>query len=384
MMYCRYIAFLLILLFVNSCANEQQDHNTIDISESQGSQILLSSLVSDFELFPIDEDSGTIPYSSRNIIRHKQSYFILDRRGSKQVIKFDSDNLTTEVVGNTGRGPGEYLKPDDMVLDEKNNELIVFDRNQRKLIYYSLNDLSDVRERFLEFQASRFFKSGEFYYFLGPSSTGKRVIVADDELSIIDKFIENDVRHHVKAFNKSFYKHNEKVVYHTPFSPTLYTFQNGRRADSRTIRFESANFTNEVFQALPEFQGDYDKFLSKTTDDYRIDFTPLEETQKLIYFFYNYNKESYLVLHNKMSGKSLNIPARSLKNDLTFEPSVLIIGSDNEGYFLNFVVMSDDQKTQVINNVVSKSDKKFKEAEAFLIRFKIDPDAIDKLADDIK
>lgn len=384
MMYCRYIAFLVILLFVNSCTNKQQDNKTIDISESQDSQILLSSLVSDFKIFPIDGDTGTIPYFSQKIIHHNQSYFILDRTGSKQVIYLDANNLTTEVVGNTGRGPGEYLSPDDMELDEKNNELIVLDNSQRKLIHYSLNDFNDVTERLLSFSASRFIKSGEFYYFLGPSSTGDRVIVADGELSIVDKFIENDVRHHIKTLNTSFYTYKEEVVYHTPFSPILYTFQNGRPANSRTIQFKSENFTNEVFQSLPKFQGDYDKFMSETTGNYRTYFFLMKETQEIIYFFYNFNNESYLVLHNKMSGKSLNIPARSLKNDLTFEQSVKILGSDNEGYFLNFVVMSDTQKDKIINNTISKSDENLKEAEAFLIRFKIDPDAIDKFANDAK
>lgn len=381
-MYCRYTVFLVILLFVNSCADEQQDPKTINISERQDPEILLSSIVSDFEIFPIDGDTGTIPYLSEKIIRHNQSYFILDRRGSKQVVFFDSNNFTTEVVGNTGKGPGEYISPNDMELDKKNNELIILDSNQNKLIHYSLNDLSVKNERFIDFQASRFTKNGEHFYFLGPSP-GKTVIVTDADFSIIDRFIENDVRHHIKTLNKSFHKHEGKVVYHTPFSPILYTYQNGRKVNSRSIRFKSENFTDEVFQSFPKFQGNYDKFLSET-ENYRTNFALVEEIDKIIYFVYNFNKEAYVVLYNKTSGKSLNIHASSFKNNLTFEKSVKIIGSDNEGYFLNFVVLSDTQKDKIIDSELLDSDKNLEEAEAFLIRFKIDPGAIDKFATDAK
>jgi len=373
------IILITLSFFVFNCSDKsdrQVNYETINISEKQVSEILLSSMVKDFEIYPIVNDNKSLPYLPVKILKSQQLYIILDRMGSKNVTYFNSNTYTLKVIGGEGEGPGEYTTPEDIFLDKLNRQLIVLATNQRKLIYYSLENFELVKERRLPFSAFRFYKDKGHYYFLGPS-TGKRVIVTDDDLNITNKFVENDVRHHFKAID-SFYKIGDNVIYHSPFSPLLYTFKNGRIINGRKIMFNSENFTDEIYKSLPKFQGDYEEF-SSLADNYRTNFGIIQETANVLYFICNYDQETSIGLYNKNTEESIVVPYTSFKNDLTFERAVKVIGRDEEGYFLNLSIATEDQKNKILK-AFSKSEKPLKEAKAFLIRYKIDPNTINKFS----
>jgi hypothetical protein len=67
---------------------------------------------------------------------NKSDEIFLTDIAEKKIFKFDNLGQFKEVIGGIGKGPGEYLQPVGLCLDEKDN-IYVSDNMQRKIIIYT-------------------------------------------------------------------------------------------------------------------------------------------------------------------------------------------------------------------------------------------------------
>ena len=65
-------------------------------------------------------------------------FLIYDNQGSS-VFLFDNNGRFLNLIGQKGNGPGEYMTPEDVVYDEYNKEVIVWDYNKKNLMFFKLN-----------------------------------------------------------------------------------------------------------------------------------------------------------------------------------------------------------------------------------------------------
>lgn len=320
------------LLFISSC--NKSEVKTIDIGPEQLSTLELSEIVKDHEFFIIEATQNS-PFSADKIIYSDSIFIILDRSAAKKAYLVDS-SLNSSLLGQVGRGPGEYTAADDLYLDRNSNEIIVFDRTQSKLIYFGFPEGRYIRERVIPFLANRFFKTDHHFYFVSGGGHNKIVIVTDHDFNIVEEAIDNDVRHIMAAVN-SFLELNGQVIYHTSFSPYLYVFESGKYIGKKMVSFESDDFTEEVFNKISHTHRNYDEFF-KAIEGYRTRFYLFEIADDMLFLSYEWNKNPAVIYHNLEKNYTIHRKVENIINDITFQEHIPIItGADNRGYFLAFI-----------------------------------------------
>ena len=70
---------------------------------------------------------------------NKQLFFILDTRTNPGVYLFNASGEYLYKIGMQGRGPGEYIKPLDIILIKEAERVVVVDRKSLQILVYSYN-----------------------------------------------------------------------------------------------------------------------------------------------------------------------------------------------------------------------------------------------------
>jgi len=109
------------------------------------------------------EESNEYPIGEiKKILLTNRKIYILDQQGAKSVFTYNRNGTLENVIHHVGLGVGEYVSPDDMDLDKESNNIVILDKNIRKLLFYSEEGkfLSDLR---LDFYVNAFtVKNGNF------------------------------------------------------------------------------------------------------------------------------------------------------------------------------------------------------------------------------
>jgi len=96
-----------------------------------------SDVFDSVKIIPLESpDSGLIGRIDK-ILVHNNKIFILDQVQRKSVLEFDMNGKFIRHFGKVGRGPGEYIEPNDMSVNDK--EVAIWVNDQRKFITYDLN-----------------------------------------------------------------------------------------------------------------------------------------------------------------------------------------------------------------------------------------------------
>lgn len=191
------IQITLLFLF-SSCSNRKKNNfetgipsdcniYKVDISTNETYYDSIVSLISDTS-FVILKEKGNVMFSYANkIIEYNDKYFILDKSSLRTVISFKKDGSPITKYGQIGQGPGEYVFPWDIDIDETG--LYVLDTNSKKVIHYS-EDGSFLGEQKIPFFADAIKRqeNGNFIFNTTPDGTQKpSLIYTDSTMNIIYK-----------------------------------------------------------------------------------------------------------------------------------------------------------------------------------------------------
>jgi hypothetical protein len=69
---------------------------------------------------------------------YKGLIYILDQVQSKAVLVFDLKGKFIRRIGSIGNGPGEYDEPNDIAIDDINNEIMVWNNSKKKILFYNM------------------------------------------------------------------------------------------------------------------------------------------------------------------------------------------------------------------------------------------------------
>lgn len=148
--------------------------------------------------------------------------FALDQRIAKKVYRFSSDGKFLQVIGNLGKGPGEYLRPDDVSIDFINQQLLIYSRQERKLLFFDLRTGSFLNELKLSFAASE----------IQPVNHEQFAVFNHDIHNLNNENAKND-------YNITFYNHDfSKITYrHSSFT--------SKTGEGKSIYFTGRYFNNQ-------------------------------------------------------------------------------------------------------------------------------------------
>lgn len=183
---------------------ELESVKQINISESlaKGKKVLLSSIAEDIRYIKLQTDSacllGRIDIPISKIKTHNNRIFISDE---KRILVFDTTGKYISQIGSTGRGPGEYISPDDFDILHESNKIAVFSKPSKRVLLYNFNGIFES-EINIEFYPTRMISFNNKLVFVTPP--GRRQLTDYFTLTVIDEF---GVIHH-----RLLERNNEKEI----------------------------------------------------------------------------------------------------------------------------------------------------------------------------
>ncbi|WP_026472942.1 6-bladed beta-propeller [Alkaliflexus imshenetskii] len=147
-----FVVIQTVLLFIGCNSNNSRNNKSyfditkIKVFENVLESVLSSEIIDDVEYITLESDSNSIIGKIDKFLLTDSYIYVMDAEQSKRIFQFDSNGSFIRVIGNYGKGPGEYQKLVDFTICELTNRIFVLDIN-RKLIIYDLHGdlLSEMR-----------------------------------------------------------------------------------------------------------------------------------------------------------------------------------------------------------------------------------------------
>lgn len=166
---------------VESIVSPNCEISTVKISIDEAYYDSVASRISDTTFLILDEDDNTMFSCIDKIMAYRDKFYVLDKNESRTVVSFEKDGSPGHRYGRVGQGPGEYVFPWDMDVDETG--VYVLDTNSKKVIHYS-EEGTFLGERSLPFfaDALKRLKNGNFIFNITPDGKQLPALVVTDSL----------------------------------------------------------------------------------------------------------------------------------------------------------------------------------------------------------
>jgi len=132
---------LLILVLLGACKTTPTSNLIeIDITEALKTQgdFVLSDLIKDVEIITLD----TVPdayFMNLGGLTLTENFICFACDIQKRVYLFDRNGKFIQHIGRQGKGPGEFVRPDNISLSPDEKHIVVGDTRTKKIILYDIN-----------------------------------------------------------------------------------------------------------------------------------------------------------------------------------------------------------------------------------------------------
>lgn len=152
---------------------------TIPLDEAYYDSV--TSHIADTSFVVLNEGNNIMFSCADKIIEYNNKYYILDQSALRTVVSFKKDGTSDIKYGRVGQGPGEYVFPWDMHVDETG--VYVLDTNSKKIIHYTESG-TFLSEQKIPFFADAFkrLKNGNFIFNTTPNGTQMPALIYTDSL----------------------------------------------------------------------------------------------------------------------------------------------------------------------------------------------------------
>tara|TARA_R110001606_G_C15378897_1_gene650242 strand:+ start:1176 stop:2375 length:1200 start_codon:yes stop_codon:yes gene_type:complete len=162
------------------------------------------------------------------VIVYNDYIFILDIYKSKSVFVFDKKGKFLNQIGKKL----DYLRPESIDIDKKNNQILIFDNHKGKIIIYDFKGklINEIKFN-LVFQGFKILDSGNIFLLCGHYTNdhlgelkNKEFYITDKTGSIISYGPENTSQYNKIKYNldNNFLSKNKNITYSYRFSDTIF------------------------------------------------------------------------------------------------------------------------------------------------------------------
>lgn len=194
------VIITLILIVLISCSKEEKPNQVLVQSDSvttinmpdyiTNNEIPVTQLFDKIEVIPLEDIQGVSQIANIDKISiHDTDIYIFDQR-QKSIFVFDMNGGFKFKINRIGEGPGEYLDIIDVSFDFENEQLIVYDRNQYKFVFYDLsgNFINEVSTKLVGNNiylfpdiGYLFFRNNWFGFQVDENQTYNNIIILDQD-----------------------------------------------------------------------------------------------------------------------------------------------------------------------------------------------------------
>lgn len=147
------VGILLFCLLFLSCVKEEKKGYPIEIKKVDNviyinnpgfpkTPVKEFTLKQELSIGNEDDDDYIFVKVRKLAVDDQDNIYVLDR-GKCQVKVFDKHGTYIRSFGRKGQGPGEFLSPKDLIVDEKNKTIHILDYGNRKIVRYHFNGTFD-------------------------------------------------------------------------------------------------------------------------------------------------------------------------------------------------------------------------------------------------
>ncbi|MFW6275088.1 MAG: 6-bladed beta-propeller [bacterium] len=227
----RKIYLIIILLFTllsflgcdnhTTSVDQNKQQLFFDVSNWELNKLIPEEVIANVEFVPLETDENFLIGQVNKILVYNDIFYVLDK-SSKQIFVFDMSGKFIQKIGVYGRGPGEYIRLNDFIVDTSRNRILTLDSYQRKILMYDLTDGKSLGEIKLDFWATNFTMVGNNTLFFFMKNTYFQnyenyslVSLNLKDLSKKEYFLEIDEYNVTLSYHYSMYKSNN--VYYCPY-----------------------------------------------------------------------------------------------------------------------------------------------------------------------
>lgn len=145
-------------------------------------ELAYSDIFEDFKIIPLQTSETSLIGEISKIRMTENHIFVLDSRQSNAVFIFEKNGKLVKKIASEGVGPGELLAPVNFMINEKDEQLIVFDGRQGKFLFYNTSGdfLFDIKKPSLASCFDMLSLNGHFYFLVDGSENWRSRILKTD------------------------------------------------------------------------------------------------------------------------------------------------------------------------------------------------------------
>jgi hypothetical protein len=131
-------------IVISGCHQRNSKHNqklftSIPVKPGTSIDTNLSAFASSIEYVKLETRPDCLVGSISRFVIYKDRIYLWDGRSKATIFCFDIKGKFIYKIQRIGKGPGEYVGVMDMYLDDKKEQIVIFDASQAKLLKYSID-----------------------------------------------------------------------------------------------------------------------------------------------------------------------------------------------------------------------------------------------------
>jgi hypothetical protein len=349
------------MLFLACARGDKQDVTRISIDVEESRPISLSTLFDEVVYVPLETRPDVlIGYSSRMRVSGQRLYLL---SGGIAIFDLQTGAFLSGMY-HPGRGPGEWLWANDMLIDEEEERVELLDFRGHKVVRYGF-DGRFMDEFKTDFVSAAFCKHGEKYLFYNANSksslTDHRLVRYDPVASKVEAqyfpIDEHLATYYYITDNNNFVEAPE-LSFHASPSDTIYTIDEDFNVTPRYhVDFKAYQIPPAFFQG--DFQ-DIKEFIDKVTGlGYPYNMYYAFENETTVALPFKRGESFYWAFYDKKEHRTL--PCSSFRDDFHFSHDLTIEGE-------NYTIVADHTHMYFLMPAHQLIDLIEKENDDFLAR----------------
>src|SRR5690606_17082799 len=209
------------------------DYETIRLPESIDRSIPMSELIDSLWYIRLETHDNALIGNISKILYHENRYYIFDRTQTGSLFIFDSAGKFLNQIAPKGRGPGEFVKAENFVINSKENVLEITDHSLHKIFCYNTQgDFLYDKNLYFYFYDYQYLDTLAYistyhsYNIHFPQIDNYKFLVGSSEFDSIlyvglPYDVEKERKYNFGALS-SLYPTSNQVLLHEPLSDTIY------------------------------------------------------------------------------------------------------------------------------------------------------------------
>jgi|GEM_PF-7123421 hypothetical protein len=348
-------------------------------------RVYSSNIFHDIKYIQLESPENHLIGEISGLIYFKDRFYILDSEYTKSIFCFEKNGRFLFEIKRIGQGPGEYLNPSSISIDEINNHLLVYCRTSHQVLIFDLvgNFLKSIK---LDFFANHFayLSEDKFVFFCDFTHSNRRLlknhlypnlIITNSKGKIIDTAFpySDKINYSLIPTSTSLFNTLQNVIsVSIPYNDTIYHISNRNLKRAFSIDFgrytKDKKFYDQLYDGNLTF-ADLHEYLNMKKMCNIFQFVETNSDLFLIYthvqtvHFCFYDKDTQTFIDASNEGKEIN-PFLALVDDIYGGPFPVPYFSDNDKMYsyLNPYDLMNYEKTireygQKDNRLLSIIDK---------------------------